>query len=433
MISAPNHRRQLNGNKLIAVLLLWLTLSCNAFKVISKGNDGSKPSDGDEMLDTTSKSIVIEEEEIDVDPEPIDNEMRTVYFHGDKFQVAPSKDKFQIALILPFFNNKVGNQSRTGDIMVEYYQGVQLAIKDLEMNGLKAKLFVYDDENDSTKLKSILSNLPAGIDFIIGPISERHMQIVSEFAIPKRIGVLSPFSPVTELQHPNTRFYSTAPSAQERANCVVSYMKKYHPTRQIIVLRDGSGLDKDVTPQLKALCRMNSVRYREIEYREITNWEELPSLIDTTVFYLPTHSPYVVSSVLGRLYSTKKDIIVVGENSWSNFQDNDYNFWNKLNIHLLATDFIDQDNYEVKMFKQSFREVNKLDPSVYSFLGYDQVKFVGDFLMTFGEHYPLYLNNRSFSYLASTYLFSSSNGFNANKHVYMLRFKNYRLTPVETD
>ncbi|MFT4522980.1 MAG: ABC-type branched-subunit amino acid transport system substrate-binding protein [Bacteroidia bacterium] len=426
MISVRNHRQLLNGNKVILLLFIFVSFSCNAFRVI-----------GDVKAPTTPKIETNDSEDISVDlpsgEKPLKMEedaivpTKRIVFHGQSYQVAAHKSSFDIALILPFYSSKANIPNRTAEIMVEYYQGVEEAMLRLEREGFKCSLHVYDNENDSVKLKSILSKLPRSIDFIVGPISEQHMRIVSEFAVSKRIGVFSPFSSVSNLDNGNTRFYSTAPSSAHKAKAVADFLKANHPNRKVYILRDGGAHDKDIVPHLTKELTTNGIKYDLITYAWTNNWATLLTGTDTNLVYIPSHSSATVTTTMGKLYSAKKRVIVLGEYSWTDFADNDFKFWDRLKVHVIASDFVDESNEEVRVYRETFRLHYKQDPSLYSYLGYDQFNFIGDFLMAFGEHYPRYLTNHSFGYLTSNYSFKLENGFNVNTHVFILKFSDYKL------
>ena len=182
---------------------------------------------------------------------------------------------------------------------------------------------------------------------------------------------------------------------------------------------------------MEALKAYPTISTEQVDYKPGINWNSLMSSRDTTLIYLPTQQSVIVNSTLGHIYSTKKEAVVIGEHSWADFEDNDYSFWTKLNVHLLATDFIDYNSNDVSEFRRIYRENNLTDPNLYAYLGYDQFLFLGDFLLAFGEHYNSFINDKDFRYLSSSFNFKLQNGFNQNTNLFILKFRDMKLEPIE--
>ncbi|MCB0734365.1 MAG: hypothetical protein KDC76_07285, partial [Bacteroidetes bacterium] len=108
MMSVQNLRRRLSGNKIIVIGLCLVLLSCNAFRLVPETKGGNtepvknNPTDQTETTETT-KEAPSESGEKNEKPEKESNRLKTIEFFGEKYQVAPHKDQFRIALILPFF------------------------------------------------------------------------------------------------------------------------------------------------------------------------------------------------------------------------------------------------------------------------------------------------------------------------------------------
>lgn len=431
MTSVQNLQPRLSGNKFLALLSAFVLISCNAFKVISNDNTGetkeeqpvvvdeNKPEDEPTKSDTKSK------------PKNESKRTSTVEFFGEKYQVEPHKTEFRVALILPFyFNAESRREQLLADAMLEYYQGVKMALNDLENQGLRMKLFVYDNENDEKVLMGILDkSIMRQMDVIVGPLGQSHVELVSDFGLKHDVNVISPFTGIEEVKKANGRLYSATPSYTAKAQRFVDFVKTNYPEDKVIILSDKKSYAKTIEPLVVSGLIEAGMSYSVVDGK--ANWGQLLTPKKNTVVYVVSHKPTMVNTTLSNIYRTKRDVTVFGENSWSDFDDNDYNFWSKMNIHLIATDFVNDTMTSVRTFRQNFRLVNKDDPGLYAYLGYDQFKFMGDFLMAFGEHFPLYINEKEFRYLGSNYNYHFSNGLNQNSNVFILKFEEYELKPTQ--
>ncbi|MFT5725439.1 MAG: hypothetical protein ACI9JN_002564, partial [Bacteroidia bacterium] len=378
MTSVQNHLPLLSGNKILAILSAVVLLSCNAFKVVS--ND--KPVVVEEKTESPTKSDTTNPEET-ATKTGTKPKLITVDFFGKEIQVEPHKTEFKIALILPFhYEATTASEKRMSDYMLEYYQGVKLAMTNLELYGFRMKLYVYDDENSTDKLKSILgkSNLKS-VDVIIGSVGKQQMQMVSTYGLDHDIPVISPITSLDTMDEANPTLYCTTPSNLEKVERVMDFIEANYSKKSVIIITDEHASSQDMKLSYLDGFKMRKRKAVAYETPEYNGWGNILSKDEPTVIILQSRNPTTVSTTLSKIYQTKRDVIIIGDNSWSNFQDNDYKFWNKMHVHLVASDYVNDTSAEVKNFKLNFRLINRTDPGVYAYIGYDQFMFMGEFLM----------------------------------------------------
>jgi len=419
----------LNGNRYIALLLWFVLSSCHILRsdpVPPPVTDGGQDEPQVVHTDPGRTDPVID----DAETLPDVSKTNTVEFHGELFQVEQGKSSFDVALILPFYLNEVsGKLNPTAKIMLEYYQGVKLALGELEAMGLNLRLHIYDNKNDTSETRRILrKNELKKVEMIIGPILESHLQIVSDFSVKHEIPLFSPFSRIDKLNRPNPLLYTSIPGNKLLAEQIVEHWAVNYPDSKVIILNDSSWqASRSVPLVIEALKRNGELMYSVVGYSSDLDWEKKLRQSGLNLVYMPTNNRRKVSSSLGKIFAAKREVTIYGEQSWSSFEDCDYNFWTKLNVHLISHEFDnahDSDRIEMRLnFRSQFQE----DPGVYACMGYDQMRFVGEFFLAFGEHFPLYLDGRSFRYSISSYRFNQYDGFRQNHHLYFLKFEDFRL------
>lgn len=413
----------MNGNKYIALLLYLIFSSCSILR-----------SDPVQTLpdpkDKTDEVLVLEQVEELPDPAP-EKQPAFVTFHGERFQVAPHKGQFNVALILPFYED-AAELNGTSSIMIEYYQGVRVALQNLEEMGLKMNLHVYDNRNDTNRTQNILERSELKkMDIIVGPILEEHLRIVSKFSMKHNIPVFSPFSTVNTLHGSNPFFYSSIPGYKVKAARLVEFWTKNYPSAEVVIYRDGSRYDKEFVPHLlDALRASGKILFREVTEKKNLDWSVELKKAKTSAIYIPSQSKQTVSSTLGKIFATKYDVVLFGEQGWLQFENNDFNFWSKMNVHIIATEYPDPTDSSSVHFRRDFRESYLKDPGVFSYMGYDQFSLLGEMLMAFGEHFPLYIDQVKLKYLSTAYKFTNSGGFRQNSHLFFLRFEDDHLIDV---
>ena len=104
------------------------------------------------------------------------------------------RDSLNIAVLLPFYSSKndsllsflSDSQQAKEDIYkdsymaLQYLEGLIIATDSLSKTGMNINLFVYDTENDSSKVQQIIKDgRLKDIDLIIGPIFTRNLRNVT--------------------------------------------------------------------------------------------------------------------------------------------------------------------------------------------------------------------------------------------------------------
>lgn len=112
----------------------------------------------------------------------------------NKNQKKPEKFKsIRAALILHFGLD--GSAASSQPLMVEYYEGLLLAIDSLKQEGVSIDLHVYDTPTESGSLNDLL-NKPelSQMDIIIGPRHNSHTKELADFAKEHGIRLVIPFT-----------------------------------------------------------------------------------------------------------------------------------------------------------------------------------------------------------------------------------------------
>lgn len=95
------------------------------------------------------------------------------------------------AIILPF---KSGNKAESSK-MVEYYEGFLLAVDSLKRQNVSLDLYVYESGDEKSSLAPILAKEELKqMDVIFGPLYQKHINPLAEFADKNNIRLVIPFS-----------------------------------------------------------------------------------------------------------------------------------------------------------------------------------------------------------------------------------------------
>lgn len=106
----------------------------------------------------------------------------------------PEDGVVRVALLLPFLQ---GSKNVPADRIIEYYEGFLLAVQELKEKGLNAEIYTFDidADDDTQRLESILStNELNNLNLIIGGVSEKQVQLISDFSRQTGVKHVVPFS-----------------------------------------------------------------------------------------------------------------------------------------------------------------------------------------------------------------------------------------------
>lgn len=124
-----------------------------------------------------------------------------------KAEVAPQK-QIRMGVILPFKTNAPESAK-----MVEFYQGVLMAVDSIKKSGTSVDVFAYDSGKSTSDIIDVTKKHPiSNLDFIIGPLYPDQIKPLSEFCRTNHIKLIVPFSSWGEEVYGNPYYYAINPS-----------------------------------------------------------------------------------------------------------------------------------------------------------------------------------------------------------------------------
>ena len=333
---------------------------------------------------------------------------------------------FKVAMILPFhFYKYTGPNVNRANIMLDYYQGFYVALREYEQKGLKLKLFVYDNEHDTNKTKEILTKPEMRtMDLIVGPILDEHLHILNHFSSKNQVPVLSPFTAVDSLFPNNPLFFNAAPAEKTKAELFYDYYRKANPNKTLVIIRDDKTWEHGFGPQLNLLLQTKEkIDYRVVTSGEIANADSnyLPKGKDYLVYHYAENAKdvKVLTAFLDKHKSTFE---IVGDYKPATYKNIPKAKRDKYAIKILSSDYTNELDSALMMrdFKSNYRALYELNPSRYSVIGHDQAAFIADMLMKYDRFRANDFVGEPREYYATRFLFKKDRHCNQNKGLFIL-------------
>ena len=170
------------------------------------------------------------------------------------------KAKIKLGVLLPFraseivFDSIVDTEKilegrNLHTISLDFYTGVQFAIKKAAIKGIDVELTTLDTENNPTILQEIIrSNVLKDLDFIVGPLIPKNFNIISNAPSLSQLIKIAPLSSVPVVLRKNV-FQSVTEEAHFRSKMYRHLVSVIDTTQNVVIVADSS--HRDIEKELK--------------------------------------------------------------------------------------------------------------------------------------------------------------------------------------
>jgi hypothetical protein len=127
------------------------------------------------------------------------------------------------------------------------------------------------------------------------------------------------------------------------------------------------------------------------------------------------------------LQAHRDSIILVGSDKLLEFNDVDYNHWEKLNITFLSANKSQVANSNSIQMKTAYRLNYRDDPSWFSYMGYDHLLFACEILDAFGTYFPIFIEGKEITYSNTNFSMKKTQSTFQNQYLGIFRLANGQL------
>lgn len=341
-------------------------------------------------------------------------------------------------IYLPGENNDSSYVSEPLDKEIEanlqFYQGIQSALVRLKGQGLKAKITVYDTEEDSSRLIKLLTKPELlNQDLLLTNLGGNELRKLNDFSTRKDIELLVAGTNVTEMVKMNKHAISLFPSSLLQCKMMGKEACELFPEAHGIVVKtsmikenERSFIFRQGWMESKPLSKVVIADYGKYELKGITD-----SLVKgkKNVLFVPSSNEDMISTVFNSLkeYLTTYDITIVGLPTWQYFETIDPAMFDTFKVVLFNAGFIDFKNSQTEQFRKYYRDTYNTEPSEVAYQGYDAMLVAGNLFMKHKLGEELNENSEKINGLFSDFSFSKTDGglCQENKVLHFLRYKNF--------
>ncbi|MBR5068880.1 MAG: LysM peptidoglycan-binding domain-containing protein [Bacteroidales bacterium] len=359
-----------------------------------------------------------------------------------------------MAVILPF-NLGAGTaaENKTQMRSVEFYEGVLMAVDEMQARGRRVTIQAYDTGSES--LYNILANPQLMMaDVVIAPMEENELRQVADWGERSGTPVISPFSVsngfIDAYEHVFQVNVSKAMLYPRLTGEILQRFEDY----TFVFIADSVG-NRKVDPypaQLKEALIEHNIPFRELSYlhpSRLMACDSILGLKDEPLVFVPV-TPQ--AEAMRRMFSglqhvkilrdaryqeaLKKGIFnpagppklaMLGYPEWILNTSDFIDYYYDLNVYMFSKVYANPFDQELKNFYANFKKWYGKEPMAlvpkYGILGYDVAKFFLEALSRYGEHIEERLNGQLTDGLQNAFCFDRSMGRGFyNRGFYLVHF-----------
>jgi hypothetical protein len=468
MISVPNLRQLLNGNKKlcgrwqIGISLSLLLFACGAPKTVTAPTKPEEPkqvSKPEVYNPATQKMESANPQNTRVDTIRWKDAGIPPYIHDGSFDPtshtnALAEKKHRIALLLPLSEEDLNKDlnSEGNEKYFHYYAGMKLAINKLQDVQAEIQLNVFDVKSAQDAILNVLKNEPVmESDLIIGPLRRDHLNATAKLAALRDIPMVAPWNSFRTIENINPNYILLKSSLPTHCEVLTQYiLKNFKPTDVAILGREkNKSLVQYFQAEFQRAMPAKPMSITQCLIKDDHRWSDEFRYLDTTKsVYIVTEfeEPDIVFNFLRHLNVMRKsrDITVIGMPSWQDY-GRDYNaLFNQLNVTITASTFPNYEESTVTEFKSEFFKQYQTFPLRDAYEGYDHTMFLSRMVDKYGRKFHLNGDSDTYQGLATTIrlekIIDTSKPIDdrlenvqcvENKSLHLLRFDQFRFAKIQ--
>ncbi|RYY59262.1 MAG: amino acid ABC transporter substrate-binding protein [Chitinophagaceae bacterium] len=155
---------------------------------------------------------------------------------------------------------------------LEFYEGAQLAIDSLNMEGAELEIYIYDTRSASENLQQILAKpAMADMDLVIAHCSGNEVRSFAEFGLKNNIPVINATVPNDAGTTSNPYFVLLNPTLKTQCEGIYQYAQKYYSTAPIVVFRRKGASDDLVKNLFDEYAKSTTQAPLKLKYVELAD------------------------------------------------------------------------------------------------------------------------------------------------------------------
>lgn len=384
--------------------------------------------DGKNTVETAGEPVVETVEPV-VSEEPVKEEQPEVVYSGPV--IAP-KEVVNASLVLPFHAS--GN---TSELNMDFYSGVLMAMKDLEAQGVKVNLQVYDLMAGIPPIDALTSS-----DFVLGPVASRDLEAILQ-RVEGKVHVISPLDQKAANLAANYTSFIQAPTPVDNQYDDLGLWVKEDSRDgdKIILITEKGATNVTAAVSIRSALARQELTYDIVNYA-IMEGRGIPDILNNLMVkggvnrvVVASESEAFTSDVvlnLGIMRGKGFDVVMYAPSKVRTFDTIEGSAYHDLSLHISTSYFVDYSSPEVNRFVRAYRALFKTEPSQFAFQGYDTAMHFVTWVAKYGNGWNFMLEHSRSKGLHTDFEFDADEAGNSqNKAVRRIIYRPDYTTTLE--
>lgn len=337
----------------------------------------------------------------------------------------------RFSLILPLRAAAGGSEMN-----MDFYSGVLMALKDLEEEGVKVHMNVYDLNAGIPPVEELVKD-----DFVLGPVASRDLEAILQ-RVEGRVPVISPLDQKAAALTVNYRNFIQAPSATDHQyEDLAQWVKEdLRPTDKVILVTEKGADNVTASVAIRSALARRGMNYDILSYA-IVEGRSIPATLAEIMAGKDSLTRVVVASEseaftgdvvrnLGIMQGKGYDMVMYAPSRVRTFETIEGSAYHDAALHISTAYHVDYSDPKVERFVHAYRALFRTEPSQFAFQGYDTARYFVVRCIRYGSDWTRMLGTERSSGLHTDFLFiQDESGNSHNRAVRRIVFnKDYSTT-----
>lgn len=349
------------------------------------------------------------------------------------------------AVMLPFLDVSRGEADR----MVEYYEGMLLAVDSLKRSGINLDLYTYNTGGEKASIQGLLQQRELKeMDIIFGPLHQSHIKPLAQFAQKHNIRLVIPFTSKDNTVFRNPAIYQINTPQSYLYSEVYEHFLRQFPHAHVIFVQATQGT-KDKAEFISGLRQtLKDKGYSTRDVGENATPSEYKAALsnDRPNIFVPTSgSNLTLIKILPQLTLTVREmpdseIHLFGYPEWQTYTKDHLESFFELDTYFYSSFYTNNLLPAAQQFTRNYRrwyskEMDERYPK-FGMLGFDTGYFFLRGLARYGSDFEDSLGQMDYTPIQTGFKFRRVNNWGGfvNRKVFFVRFtKNYELIKLDFD
>ncbi|WDF70625.1 hypothetical protein PQ465_09670 [Sphingobacterium oryzagri] len=407
MTLVQNHQQRLSGNKLLLALGLALTLGACSPKV---GVLRSPDHRGADVGSTTGGSDKAGSSKTNESGAEVGTPSKRVLDNS-------------ISLVLPFQLDRLNPQAlskedvKRSSVALDFYQGFQLGLDELAKQGKSFALNVIDSRDNETRNSAIAqSDDVSESALIVGPVYPKEIQAFGRSFSDKAVLQINPLAASRASDFNLSNLVSLTPSIDVHTRAMANRAARDYSTGDVVIIYNTS--DNDARQFLSGFMSEIKRLKPAAQIKSVSSITQLNESLTTTgnnLLVTGTTDKFQLRTLLNNLEAKSNESFysfnLYGHPLWDRIDFSMYENFSNYNPVISVESHLKGWTTNVKQFKDLYYNLYGVNPSDYSYKGYDAAKYFGGLLAKYGTKYASHITKENFDGLFSAYAFEHNDAW----------------------